>query len=242
MSRIALTIIVTSTLLGAIVVHAKQTPEQKCQKGRYDAAAKYDACQQKAMGAFYGVGKVDKFLDAVGKCTAKYTATWVKLQKKALGTGATCDQYRFEDNGDGKVTDWLTGLQWEQKTDDATIHDKDNAYTWSGGGGGNTAADGTAFTTFLAALNSGGCFAGQCDWRLPTFAELQSILLEAYPCATHPCIDQTIFGPTVAKYYWSATTFATDPLFEWRVDFDYGYMTGLNKNAGSYVRAVRGGL
>jgi hypothetical protein len=61
MSRIALTIIIASALLSAGVAHAKQTPEQKCQKGRYDAAAKYAACQQKAMGAFYGVGKVDKF-------------------------------------------------------------------------------------------------------------------------------------------------------------------------------------
>jgi len=52
-----------------------------------------------------------------------------------------------------------------EKTDDATVHDKDNVYSWSAGGAGGTAADGTAFTTFLASPNSGGCFAGQCDWR-----------------------------------------------------------------------------
>jgi hypothetical protein len=40
---------------------------------------------------------------------------------------------RFVDNGDGTVTDTRTGLMWEQKTDDGSIHDKDNVYTWSTG-------------------------------------------------------------------------------------------------------------
>jgi hypothetical protein len=68
---------------------------------------------------------------------------------------------------------------------DASIPDKDNVCSWSVGG---SAADGTAFTTFLPALN-GGCFAGQCDCRLPTIYELHPIVLEAYPCTTSPCID-----------------------------------------------------
>jgi hypothetical protein len=70
-------------------------------------------------------------------------------------------------------------------------------------------ADGQAFTIFLAALNSGGCFAGQCDWRLPTLAELETILqaMTPSPCDTSPCIDEEVFGPTVATYYWSDTTF-----------------------------------
>jgi len=86
-------------LVGAGTAHAKQTPEQKCLKGRYDDAAKYAACQQKAMGALYGGGKYDKFRKTVGKCTVKYTATWSKLQKRATGTGAYCDNPRFADYG-----------------------------------------------------------------------------------------------------------------------------------------------
>lgn len=67
--------------------------------------------------------------------------------------------------------------------------------------------------------------AGHCDWRLPSedgrnspftgARELESILLAPSPpspCGTVPCIDP-IFGPTVAFYYWSATTDPTFPGF-----------------------------
>jgi hypothetical protein len=49
-------------------------------------------------------------------------------------------------NGDGTATDYDTGLQWEQKTDDGSVHDKDNTYSWSPTLG---PPDGTAFTAFL---------------------------------------------------------------------------------------------
>jgi hypothetical protein len=99
-------------------------------------------------------------------------------------------------------------------------------------------ADGTTFTTFLPALNSGGCFAGQCDWRLPTTYELQTIVSETFPCSMSLCIDP-IFGPTVAStYYWSATTFATFPPTAWFVNF-YGGDVGGNVTENLYaVRAV----
>ena len=95
---------------------------------------------------------------------------------------------RFVDNGDGTITDTQTGLMWEKKSDDGSIHDKDNRYTWSTG---TNNPDGTAFTVFLAQLNdrcadgttdctavgdvaclgigNGKCgFAGHRDWQLPS--------------------------------------------------------------------------
>ena len=71
---------------------------------------------------------------------------------------------RFADNGDGTISDAQTGLMWEKKDDAVGIHDKDNSYSWSSTG----TADGTAFTIFLPTLNTPPCFAGHCDWRLPT--------------------------------------------------------------------------
>lgn len=219
-------------------------PTQRCHYGRYKAAAVYLACQHNLMADFFG--KVPTPLAAdqavVSDCRGKTTASWSHLQVMLSGTGSLCDGARLHDNGDGTVTDRLTELQWERKTHDATVHDVDNLYSWSAGGDGFAAADGTALTDFLTTLNSGGCFTGQCDWRLPTIYELQTIVLEAYPCITSPCIDQTIFGPTATDPYWSATTLATDPTAVWNVSFDQGFV-GYSPTGSSYsVRAVRGGL
>lgn len=250
--RAARPVLVTLTaivvLTGAVGARAAATtPEHACQKGRYSAAAKYDDCEEKATSSFFGrgAGEVDpqdlsQLLAATSKCRAKYVATWTRLQGQAAGTGSTCDHPRYQDNSDGTVTDRLTGLQWEQKTDDATIHDKDNTYPVTMGAP-YLAANGTAFTTFLSTLNA-GCFAGQCDWRLPTRGELQTILLEGFPCATHPCIDEGVFGPTTGDFYWTSKKLATNPSYTWAVYFYDGDMDGTINGFPLYARAVRGGL
>jgi hypothetical protein len=155
---------------------------------------------------------------------------------------------RFVDNGDGTVTDTQTGLMWEKKDDLGGIHDKDNIYGWSGSG---TDPDGPAFVDFLGTLNNGtssdgttisGCFAGHCDWRLPTSAELQTIVDASAPgCGSgSACIDAT-FGPTVASNYWSSTTLAGTPFSAWLVGFYDGSASTYYKLYYLYVRAVRGG-
>ena len=158
--------------------------------------------------------------------------------------GVTVD--RWTDNGDGTVTDKLTGLVWEKKTDDSSIHDKDDTYTWCGASCGTTYEfDGTAKTAFLDVLNdvSGGgaaCFAGHCDWRLPTIDALQTLIEPASPdCGAPPCT--TIPGETVSSFYWSSSTYAGYPLYAWGVDFFDGLVPVGLKALGYYVRAVRGG-
>jgi len=55
------------------------------------------------------------------------------------------------DNGDGTVTDNVTGLMWEKKTDDEGAQDKDTVYTWK---------DALSYCENL--------YAGDyVDWRLP---------------------------------------------------------------------------
>ncbi len=159
---------------------------------------------------------------------------------------------RFVDNGDGTICDRDTGLRWETK--DATAdsvkdftnpRDVDNQYTWTDTADGDfTNPDGTAFTDFLAKLNgvvadtsSSEQLAGYNDWRLPTSAELQTILDCSFGI---PCIDP-IFGPTVAGFYWSSTSFANGPDNAWFVKFSSDFVDVGDKIDDFPVRAVRGG-
>ena len=184
-------------------------------------------------------------------CQTKFDAKLAKLNAQATVAAIPC-RYGVNTGAEaGTVTDYDTGLQWEQKTDDATVHDKDLVYTWSPALG---PPSGTAFTGFLGTLNDGtsgdgsttsGCFAGHCDWRLPAIGELAGIVDASAPgCSTFtgPCVDQTAFGPTVASGYFSASTVASAPSIVWFVNFSGGGVSGASKSGVGYVRAVRSGL
>ena len=135
------------------------------------------------------------------------------------------------------VFDHATNLEWEKKTTDGSIHDKGNVYMWSAGWL-DPNPSGTAFTVFLASLNAGACSACQCDWRLPTAAELWTI----QDCSNGaPCVAP-IFGPTQSDFYWSSTTLESiPPIIAWSVSFSGAHSDPFGKTYSYYVRAVRSG-
>jgi hypothetical protein len=139
------------------------------------------------------------------------------------------------------VRDNVTELIWENKTDDGTIHDKDNKYSWYDPTDPypGTQGDGTDTKDFLDALNSAR-FGGYSDWRLPTIKELVSIVNHGIPFPG-PTIDTGYFPNTASDYYWASTTYANHTHRAWGVPFNYGYGPSYSKPSSYYVRAVRGG-
>lgn len=237
------TIIALTIILGcAAGAQAAAPSHDTCAAARIKAAAKYENCQAKAMAKFETTKDFEALRVASSKCQQKYASTWPKLQSKFTGSGTPCELSRLVDNGT-TVTDNLTGLQWEKKLDDGSVHDKDNSYTWTWAGDlDETNADGTAFDDFLWSV-AGGCFEGHCDWRLPTRAELMTILSESYPCSTSPCLAAT-FGLAQSSFHATASQVTSDFTNTgiWVVNFADGGQTQLAKTAGLPARAVRGGL
>ena len=141
--------------------------------------------------------------------------------------------------------DNVTGLIWEIKTDDGSIHDKDNQYTWydsnpsTNGGNAGTAGNGTDTEDFINALNAAN-FGGFSDWRIPTIKELSSLVNSAIPYPG-PTIDAAWFPRTVSSGYWSSTTNADGTDDAWLVDFFGGSVRYGHKSDSYYVRAVRAG-
>ena len=144
----------------------------------------------------------------------------------------------YLDNGDGTITDVNTGLTWEKKSDDGSIHDKDTKYTWA-----------DAFAVHVAGLNTAN-FAGHNDWRVPNVKELQSIVdYERVSPAVSPAFNTSCSGGctvttcscTVSNYYWASTTYALARSYAWRVIFSDALASAGYKADDFYVRAVRGG-
>ena len=153
----------------------------------------------------------------------------------------------YNDLGNGVIKDQRTGLFWEKKSDDGSIHDWEKIYTWSTG---NNSFNGTAATVFLATLNTAPCFGGFCDWRLPTLNELETIRdlghgRPAVPAAFNTdcpgLCTVTTCSCTCSGYYWSSSTYQNNPVYAWGVYFTDGGVYYYDKTNGEFVRAVRSG-
>ena len=146
----------------------------------------------------------------------------------------------YTDNGDGTITDRVTGLMWQKclsgqsgalcSTGTATT------YNWF-------QANGTANANF----NPGGVVnicgdltvGGYSDWRLPTDFELMSIA--DYGGAFGSAINTTYFSPTpVYASNWSSNSAVGLDTYAWYMDYLVGSVSYGGEAAGNYVRCIRG--
>jgi hypothetical protein len=165
-------------------------------------------------------------------------------QTTAYGAGSDGDLQKgitqgYVDNGDGTITDTSTGLMWEKKSDDGTIHDKDNLYTFI-----------QSIETRLASLNAGGGFAGHTDWRAPNRRELESLVTLEYANPSVSSAFNTRCEPGCTVWncsctgpapYWSSSSYAGGPAGAWVVSFYDGSVFAGDKTANLCNRAVRAG-
>jgi hypothetical protein len=143
----------------------------------------------------------------------------------ALQKGVAWPSPRFVDNGNGTVTDRLTGLIWMQQASSLGQKNWEDALS---------AANGLASGSYGLA---DGSQAG--DWRLPNLRELQSLVDygsygPALPADNH-------FTAVQSDEYWSSTTYASDTNAAWLVHFYGGVAHNNGKTYAGYVWCVRGG-
>ncbi|MFN3480893.1 MAG: DUF1566 domain-containing protein, partial [Thermodesulfovibrionales bacterium] len=151
-----------------------------------------------------------------------------------LKRGVAWPSPRFTDNGNGTITDNLTGLVWLKdancanavRTWSQALSDVNELNT-SGTMNGNNCGD----------TSNGGSH--QTDWRLPNRKELRSLIdysqyRPALPSG-HP------FSNVQSNYYWSSTTYAGDTVNAWIVDMWFGYVDAYYKTNFLYVWPVRAG-
>lgn len=135
----------------------------------------------------------------------------LELVKSAGVVGSTP---RFVDNGDGTITDTLTGDMWTK--DDAT----------------EKAVKHAAAEQACKDCRVGG----YTDWELPTRVRLLTLVDDT----RHDPAINPIFASCKSEWYWTSTSYAASPSDgAWFVSFYYGSSVSGYRGYDFRVRAVR---
>ena len=131
-----------------------------------------------------------------------------------LQAGMEWPSPRFADNGDGTVTDNMTGLQW-----------------------GKTAS----YTSWMNAMSAceSSTLAGHDDWRLPNVRELRSLLSDF--SRSYPVLELGVFSNfSTGNNYWTSTRFEYNANYAYAVYANYGFTLPLTLGSSYGYLPVRG--
>jgi hypothetical protein len=173
------------------------------------------------------------------------TGTITFADASAQTTAKTDCMGRYEDNGDGTISDCRTGLIWLKDANCLA----NTVTTIDKSGGVLTLADAIAWTADLRDTICGltdGSFFG--DWRLPTKTEMMAMVSNAKKQGfTHPALTNRAgtgiwtagdpFNNVQSFYYWADSTTS----YNWIVNMHNGYVYDGNRTSLYYVWPVRSG-
>ena len=156
--------------------------------------------------------------------TINYTA-W---DDGSIQSGVEWPAQRFTDNGDGTITDNMTGLIWLK--DGGCLKTK-----WK------TAAN------ILADLNNhegqntcDGYTGNYADWRIPNVKELESLINYGSADSAQWLNSQGFVHMKVFSY-WSSTTYLRDEMKAWTVNLKKAKRASIRKSSQCFALPVRGG-
>lgn len=162
--------------------------------------------------------------------------------------------------GDAKqwdcVLDQVSGLVWEVKKNDESLHRATDQFTWynsdsksNGGHIGNWNDRGNHCGGYQAGKPKTYChteqyvsrvnqveLCGYSDWRLPTRAELANLV---HFGRIKPTVETNYFPHTQTSFYWTATSVSGRNKEAWAVSFEYGFSAPMPRDNARYVRLVR---
>ena len=143
------------------------------------------------------------------------------------------------------VRDNRTGLMWEVKTQDGSIHDSQNTYRW----GGLTALDrsnsepqGEYYDDWneLVIGTNEQALCGYSDWRVPSNAQMMSIV--HYGTGSRPLkLDADYFPNGIDQFYWTSVPYrgAHSEFYAWAFQFVFGNNKNIPRYQDAALRLVR---
>jgi hypothetical protein len=139
----------------------------------------------------------------------------IDVTRLSSGNDGAVGGPRFVDQGDGTIIDTVNRLQWSKATLTPKCISQHDALR----------------------LCEGLCLAAYGDWRLPTRAELITLVDDS---RHQPAINVDAFPDTKSEWYWTSTVCAWSSSRAWCVNFYLGDCSYVGRGS-SYglVRAVR---
>jgi hypothetical protein len=156
-----------------------------------------------------------------------------KTAQTSTDAGISWPSPRFTDNGDGTVTDKMTGLMWIKNANAIkTLHPEfDTQYDFSGHGDGKVTW--ATAIEFIGKINDGtyncGATTTYTDWRMPNVREMRSLLLYSQDFSS---ITGVFTNAVLLRDDWYFTG-TTDP-----TNTDYVIITNFYQSSINHVKKV----